>query len=73
MEREISDLIIDLATKTAKIETQLNHHTEMLIKIESSLTPIVEKVHSHSTIIKIWSWMVGVIASFITAKFLGKF
>lgn len=73
MDDQKNDLIMELISKTAKIECQLDSHKELLEKIDTKLTPIVTTVQHHSTIIKGWSWFIGVIISIFTAKYMGKF
>ncbi len=70
---DLNDMMIGLVAKTAKIEAQLDTHKELLEKIEQKLTPMVEKVHNHDVTIKSFGWFLGLIITFFTTKFFGKF
>lgn len=73
MEDPLHAMIIDLVEKTARIEAKQEAHGETLSKIEIALTPMLHQVHSLDTKVKGFSWLIGIIISFFTAKFLGKF
>lgn len=73
MDEQSVQVLIEIAAKTAKIETQLESQRETLERIEASIAPLKRDVHQHGMVIKAATWFVGIIVSLFTAKYFGKF
>lgn len=73
---EIQRTINEVAVRTARIETHIEYQIDQFERIEKALVSLEAtkaKVHSHDIQIKGFSWFIGVIISFFTLKFFGKF
>jgi hypothetical protein len=68
-------MLNDIAIRTARIETHLESQKETLERIDNSLKalePLKKDVHYHGMVIRGLIWVVGIIVSFFSLKFLGR-
>jgi ferritin-like metal-binding protein YciE len=73
---EILNKVNVLSDRVARIETHLEYqkeHQERVEKVLQSLEETKTTVHRHDLVIKSSGWFMGLIISFFTAKFFGKF
>lgn len=79
MDEQISEILSEVKTlsdRVSRIETHLEYQKEHQARVERTLLVLEEtkaSVHRHETIIKGFSWLIGIVVSFFTAKFFGRF